>query len=286
MKEYELNRESAILSIELQEIIKECMFYHHTEMYFTMIFRQIIVREYEKRGEFFKAKLEDVLKKHTLLSSFILENFWNKTTNNYSIVNQEYIFDLLNNFDDIINYGYTYGNVIPLFVHTRTKVAELLKVELNDTSPMFFKFSKICMTEGYEISFERIIKNLENKNYLNHEVLETANAKVIKLFSTPYGMLMKDKMVELINQKEFDNYIDRYFLNYGLSRIKDLDLIDRLRTRFIFEKQNEEGLFYYKRRTKDDDYVSFGEQNRKNPFYAIVVEGQLNLTWINSESIS
>ena len=48
---------------------------------------------------------------------------------------------------------------------------------------------------------------------------------------------------------------------------------------YLYHKTNE--LYYYKNRPMDDKYTNFGEQDRRLPVRALIVQGQMNLTRLN-----
>lgn len=74
--------------------------------------------------------------------------------------------------------------------------------------------------------------------------------------------------------------LDEYLLSQGYYKLNKESLVSKLSTSFIYKKDNEKGIYYFKRRPKDLDYMPFGEQDREDPVRGLVLKGQLNLTYL------
>ncbi len=273
-----------ILNPELRNAIDECVLYHHTDMHFNFIFRHIIIREYEDRfGPDTVIDMKDLYDKYLQLTAIILKDAGNIESTflrQISDLDRKYY---TSKFADAINYTTTYKNVIAGYViHRVDSIKEIIVQELNDDTTMYPMFSSLCILDGYKISLDRIKRNLNKKAFFDHEIKYTKNKSVIKLFLTPHGFLRKNELVSLAEANKLDDAIDDYFKGYGILRIQDAELSKKLNTKYIFKHEDDDQIFYYKRRIKNWDYVPFGEQNRKHPLSALLGQGQMNLTSTDS----
>jgi hypothetical protein len=268
------------LGIELEDIIHKCLLVHHTDMYFTSIFRYVIYNEYEKIGLLNTANLYEAYEHFKKAATAALYSIVNVGSHFFNEMDESELIRYKNKYSEIIDYGRNYTSAIPTFLHSKQSVGETVTKYTGDKSPHFQIFTQMCMFIGFEIANRRISNNIENTNYFNHEIFEHIDTKVIKIYPTPYCSLFKNKIVELAKKGEHTKVLDEYLLSQGYYKLNKESLVSKLSTSFIYKKDNEKGIYYFKRRPKDLDYMPFGEQDREDPVRGLVLKGQLNLTYL------
>ena len=266
----------------VEDIVVECILMHHTDMYFLSIFRYIIYSEYENTEEGRdNINVIEIFNKFKKLCSYVLMEICKVQIPEYEqlTINEKSILGI--RYNEIFEYGKHYLIVIPTYVTHREYVQFILSTELNDNEPDFPIFNQRCLLLGYENSLQRISNNLHNQNLLNHEFIKTNNSFVLKIFLTPFGFINKEFLVQLATSGKFNDFLDNYFKEFDILRIFDDQLKKELGTSLIFRVIGENKLFYFKRRPINDEYVPFGEQDRKTPVKTLIMKGQLNLTAID-----
>ncbi len=263
----------------LQDCINECLLMHHTDMFFSMVYRQIIYLEYEKKGIVFKADLHEVYNKYIKVCSYILLESCKVQTTESSNFSQNEIRFYNSLYQPFVQHASIYRTVISTYVILREEVAEIIKYELFDQDPFYPKFYQQCMMAGYTLARKRIEDNLRNNNFFNIDFKNTIDSKVMILYPTPNGFLYKEHLVDILtsDKQKLFLIIDKVLENFEIVRITDDELVKKLSTRFVFKNRHNE-IFYYKRRTINEEYAPFGEQDRSDTFRALLVQGQLNLT--------
>lgn len=263
----------------LQDCINECLLMHHTDMFFSMVYRQIIYLEYEKKGIVFKADLHEVYNKYIKVCSYILLESCKVQTTESSNFSQNEIRFYNSLYQPFVQHASIYRTVISTYVILREEVAEIIKCELFDQDPFYPKFYQQCMMAGYSIARKRIEDNLRNNNFFNIEFKNTIDSKVMILYPTPNGFLYKEQLIDILtsDKQKLFSIIDKVLENFEVVRITDDELVKKLSTRFVFKNRHNE-LFYFKRRTINEEYAPFGEQDRNDTYRALLVQGQLNLT--------
>lgn len=272
------NDEASNSFSSLEDCIEECLLTHHTDMYFIAIFRDIIYVEYETKGRHLSADLNEVFEKYTKLCAYVLMEACRVQTPEYDLLQDIDFSEYKRNYNDLLEYGKLYSNVISTYVIYRDHVKKIILSELDDKAPFYSGFFQRCMMKGYEHARNRIENNLENKDYFNHEFVKTNEYEVIKIYPTPYGCLHKETLVEMATSGKIDDGLDRYLSEYGIEKVVDDELLKELSTKYIFQVDGEDGYYYYKRRPKNGEYAPFGEQDRKSPIYSLIMQGQINLT--------
>ena len=263
----------------LQDCINECLLMHHTDMFFSMVYRQIIYLEYEKKGIVFKADLHEVYNKYIKVCSYILLESCKVQTTESSNFSQNEIRFYNSLYQPFVQHASIYRTVISTYVILREEVAEIIKCELFDQDPFYPKFYQQCMMAGYSIARKRIEDNLRNNNFFNIEFKNTIDSKVMILYPTPNGFLYKEQLIDILtsDKQKLFSIIDKVLENFEVVRITDDELVKKLSTRFVFKNRHNE-LFYFKRRTINEECAPFGEQDRNDTYRALLVQGQLNLT--------
>lgn len=262
----------------LENCIEECLLTHHTDMYFTYIFRNIIYAEYEKCEKFLGTDLNEVFEKYKKLCAYVLMEACRVQTPEYNLLKESDFSKYHNLYNDLLEHGKLYCNVISTYVIYRDHVKEVILSELKDTEPIYPGFFQKCMIKGYEHALKRIENNLDNDEFFNHEFVETNDSDVIKIFPTPYGCLHKETLVGMVNTGDIDDALDGYLREYGIERVVNEELTKELETKYIFQVDGEDNYYYYKRRPQNDEYAPFGEQDRKTPIRSLIMQGQINLT--------
>jgi hypothetical protein len=259
----------------LNRAISKCLLVHHVDMYFYFIFRYIIFKEYESKG--IKCQnADEIYEKYRYLTAYILNetcavqavDFEEIDTELKEYYNQEYA--------DLIKHGELYHNAILNYIIYREGVKKIILISLKDTEPFFPLFFQKYMEKGYKIALNRVTDYLTNTELFAHEFAGEYSSLTLILFPTPLGFIEKETLVASANQGKLDEQIDKYFKKYKIVRVVEKRIIDKLRTRFVFQKDKQ--IFYYKRRSIDKKYIPFGEQNRQNPFMALLTQGQINLS--------
>lgn len=277
----DISRAEFQISHNLQNAIDECLLVHHTEMFFTYLFRYVIHIDYEQKGEVMTADVNIVFEKYKKLCAFLLMQVASVELEELADINQRERASFITDYKDVLEYGAAYRQVISTYVIYRKNIQQILSKELNDSEPTYPMFYSLCMSEGYTIALKRIQKNLNKKTFLDHEFVKTDSNTVIKLYPTPYCFLMKEKVVEIVTSNKFMQVIVDYFAENKITRVTDDDLKNKLGTNFIFRHSDYQGLFYYKKRKQDDEYAPFGEQDRTKPIVGLLTKGQLNFTLTN-----
>jgi hypothetical protein len=282
-KNESLFQEENVLGIsnKLQDVVDECILTHHTDMYFTYIYRYIIHIEYEMKNRNSIADINVVYDQYSKLCAHILMKTCNVTTEFYELITKDDIHFFDSRYFDLIEYGKSYSEVISQYIIDRSFDEQIILKELDDAKIFYPKFYRLCMIEGYMTAMKRISENLDSQEYFDFEILRTNQRHVLKFFPTPYGFLMKSKLAELAANDKLDLLINKFLLEYNINRISDPELIKRFKTSYIFNRDFEDGYYYYKKRDFNSSYVEFGEQNRDHPLKALLIQGQMNLEHVS-----
>lgn len=276
----EFDDDKIITSKKLENIVEECILYHHTDMFFNSIYRYIINKEtYEHNNISNISDLSLMFETYKKVCKYVLiESAKIVITDCEDITEDEdTLFSILYNL--LVSHAKNYCDVINTYANSLEKEKiEIIKWELNDKPPIFAKFQQLCLIKGFKIALKRIENNLNNNDFFSHEIIKTTNFEVLKFFPTPFGFGRKWELVEYVKDSSLLYRIEEYFIKHNFELIKDDDMIKSLGTRLIFKSLIEDKVYYFKRRLKDENYIEFAEQNRKKPFMALLVQGQLNLT--------
>lgn len=269
-----------ITSKKLENIIEECVLYHHTDMFFNFIFLYVIGKEISENEniddisqldfifDIYKKVCKYVLLESAKVITFDCEDIFDYEKSQFDI-----------KYYKLVNHAKDYCEVINTYaIYLDEEELEYIKWELKDKSPFFLKFQQACLLKGYEISLKRIENNLENTNFFNHEIVKTENFEVLKFFPTPYGLGRKWELIEYVKDSSLLSRIENYFISYDYELIRDESILKKYGTRFVLRSLENGNIYYFKRRLRNGSYVEFAEQNRKNPFKALLVQGQLNFT--------
>ncbi len=277
---FEPEQEEVFISEKLENIIQECVLYHHTDMFFNFVFRYIIDIELSSNQDILNiSQLKGIFDIYKILCPYILLESANFKTSEYEEITESDKNNFISKYSKLVTHAKAYCDVISGYAITLDKeLIEVIESELEDKSPFFPKLEQLCLLRGYEIAINRIENNLSNSSFFNHEIVTTENFEVIKFFPTPYGFGKKWELIESVKNSSFFNLISNYLQEYNLEFVKDEETINELATKFVLESSMENKLYYYKRRARNDNYVQFAEQDRKNPIKAILVQGQLNFT--------
>lgn len=263
---------------EINEWINECLLYHHTDMFFTYLYRYIIYEEYESEGKNKAFDLEEILVKFNKLCSYILMEACNIKTPYFESLDNNDFFIYANQYQKTVEYAKAYKNVISTYVIYRDSLREIIELSSNFNDPTYSIFYQKCMIKGYEIAKDRIESNLKNKEYYKHELIKTKNMEVIKIFPTPFGFKKRDTLVDLATSGKIDESLDNYMEKHNFKRVTNDAIHKRLSTKYVFKRIDEESIYYFKRREQNGEYAPFGEQNRESPIHSLLVQGQINLT--------
>lgn len=279
----EFKSEKLITSQNLENIIQECVLYHHTDMFFNFVFRYIINVEFPNKQDIIDiSQLKSIFKTYKKLCKYILIQSSKVQTFDSVELNESEKYYFERTFFKLIKHANDYCDVINTYaINLDKQTTEIIAWELKDRSPFFFRFQQVCLLKGYEIALKRIENSLESQSFFNHEIVKTKNHQVLKFFPTPYGMGKKWFLVESTKDLTIIKLIDEYLSHYGFKLITSQVKNKELRSHLIFESIEKEETYYFKPREINDSYVSFAEQDRKNPLKAILLQGQLNLTKIS-----
>jgi hypothetical protein len=264
----------------IQEIIEECILMHHTDTYFMALFRSVISIEYKNKEKQHNIILNEVFEKYKKLCSYAIERICSVQIPEFNLLTNEDITTFKNLYHDEVEYGTHYLVVLASYVDYRKDIKLIIESELKDKEPFYPKFVQNCMLSGYEHALQRINNNLRNSSFFDHEFIKTNNSTALKIFLTPHGFIHKEFLVDLAVNGKINDLLDDYLGEFGIQRIIDENLKKELKTSSIFEVPSL-GRFYYKRRPINDEYVPFGEQDRKIPMKNLLVKGQLNLTLLD-----
>lgn len=264
------------LETELENVINECVLRHHTEMYFSMILGYMISSEYNLQQE--KTDLNDIYENYKKTCAVLLMDICNVNIPEFYKVKSDEINNIRLKYADMCEHGKLYSKVISTYVIRRDHIQNIISNILNEKGPIYSNFYQKCMIKGFEIANNRILKNIDSKDYFGHEIVETKDSKVLKFYVTIYGLIHRKDIIELANKGLINDLIDNYLLKHEIARISDSFLEKQLETNFIFKVKNEDKLFFYKRRDQDGEYAPFGEQDRRSAIHALIGQSQFNLT--------
>ncbi|WP_339730013.1 hypothetical protein [Maribacter stanieri] len=277
---FEPEQEEVFISQKLENIIQECVLYHHTDMFFNFVFRYIIDKELSSNQDISDiSQLKGIFDIYKIVCPYILLESANFKTSEYKEITVSEKNHFIDKYYKLISHAKDYCDVISGYAISLDKqLIDVIESELKDKSPFFSKLEQLCLLRGYEIALKRIEKNLSSSSFFNHEIVTTENFEIIKFFPTPYGFGKKWHLIESVKNSNFFSLISNYFQEHNLEFVKDEETTNALGTKFVLVSSTENKLYYYKRRARNDNYVEFAEQDRKNPFKAILVQGQLNFT--------
>lgn len=272
--------EELVTSQKLENIIEECVLYHHTDMFFNFVFRYIIDKEFPENQDISEiSQLYPIFNTFKKLSKYILLESAKVMTTDCENLTASEIIHFEENYSKLVTHAKDYCDVINTYaIYLDKELIEIVEWELKDKSPFFFKLQQACLLKGYEIALNRIEKNLSNTDFFNHEIVKTKNLEVLKFFPTPFGFGKKWELIDYVKNSTFLNLVEQYFKKHNLNLVKDENVIKEFGTKFIVESLTDNKIYYFKRRLRDGGYVEFAEQDRKNPYRALIVQGQLNLT--------
>lgn len=273
---------------EIGEIIENCMFRHHTDMFFGEIIRIIFKVEFEdKQIPINKDSIIDLYKKVLSLSSFVLFEVYKIKIDAYDELSNHDKNDIMQKYKNLVNNSEGYIAVISTYIIERENIKKTIIKELNDIENSYDNFISTCMLKGFLKANNRFLQNWGNESYFDFEICKTQENEVIKVFLTPYGIINQRVLNEIYDNDKlkFKEFIDQYLSQHGILPVIDEELKEKLSTSFIY-KTKKDKIFFYKRRPNDWEYASFGEQNRRSPFLALLERTQFNLTLVNPSDIS
>ncbi len=257
-----------------------CILIHHIDMAFYSLLRSILYYEVKTNHKF---QLEDAIVLHEGLCRFILKDKFRieVEANAYSekfrkVQNSTF----LNTYEKEISYIGFYEKVISDYIafYKEKEITSTLNQHKSNDLEVIAKFVQRVMFTGYNIAASRILANLNSSRLIAIEQIHIDNRKVLKCFPTPYEMVNRQKTIEAIKGKYFNQIIDENMASLNLLRITDEEVITELKTKFIFKNNLTGEVVYYKRRNADDPfYITFGEQDRKDPIYSLITQCQVNL---------
>lgn len=264
----------------LESQINGFLLYYHLDMFFYILYRFVIEQDYEKRGIKGKADPNEALNKFARLCCTIIGTLTHIRLTDHGFLEEDEAQIFQPFLDGFIQKANVYKTKVFDYLFFRKEVTEAL-LDLNsnrkDIENWFFK---LCLVRGFETAYERYQKHINSTESFGHDIVCTENTTALILYPTPHFFIHKESILkEFGSDLKFVEAIDRYFLKHGINRISDEETKKRLETRFIFEVPNEQNLFYYKNRDQDTlEYSNFDEQSRTDPFKALIVQGQINLT--------
>lgn len=274
--------ENVELDTELKNEIHEFILYYNVDMLFYSIFDFIRRQEYEFIDE--STSLNSIFEKFTKVSAALIGSLCELKTRYYTSLTSSDVLLFNEEYSQIMEHIAPLKNEVVVYVSFREKLQKKILKAFSEghgkrgsdlsNFPVFFTHSIYI---AYDIAINRFKENISNKSLLGHEIVQTDNSIVIKLFPTPLGCYKLAYLIDLANTGRIDDYIDDYFRPHGILRIKDEALKKQLNTRFIFSMKSNNQIFYYKRRHKDDNYTPYAELNRKNPLVALLNQLQMNL---------
>lgn len=274
-----INIPSEIIEDKITNSLTECLLEHHVEMFFSIMFKNVLTKEFlQNKIEHSDIDLPEVFKLyHKIMAVFLME-ICSVINDEYKSLEVNFINLIKEKYSDAINYGGSYRGAIANYVINTPETYQTSLNILKDNRYEYSGYIQRSINIGYNTALTRMFENLEGEEYFSHEMIISKSKCVIKLYPTPYAYLNFNVIVELIKSGKMNDEIDDYFLKNNIIRIKDEDLIAELKTTFIFSHNEISGVFYYKRRELNLNNISFGQQDRKNPFAALFNQGQLNLT--------
>lgn len=265
---------------QLQNEAQICILMHHVDMSFYSLLRSILYNELKSNSEF---PLNNAIVLHEGLCRFILKDEFNieVVANVYSeLFKKVQRPTFLNNYEKEISYIGFYGKIISdyvAFYKERGITTNLNQPKLKDSEAVA-KFVQRVMFTGYKTASSRILENKNSHHLIGVEQIHLDNRSVLKCFPTPYEMANRQKTIEFIKGKCFNQVIDENMSYLNFIRITDEETVTNFKTKFIFKNVLNGEVYYYKRRNADDPfYIIFGEQDRKDPIYSLVTQCQLNL---------
>lgn len=276
-----------LLIADQNELVEEYLLYHHADMYFYSVFFYLLDEVRNELGvESIKKDFTKYYYKFIDLASIILKKGCRIFTSHYEeIMFTKNLQEYLNHYHDIVSYGNSYLQVLMSYISCVPPVYEKGK-STDQMMRLGRELAKKCLERGFEIAKNRIEDNIKNLDPFCIERIDTRNLSVIKLFLTPNSYVHKDILIKSANDDRLINLIDLHLSSLGLERTKNLLISEKLKTKFVYFSPKDEGFFYYKpREVKNSNFVQFGQQNPKNPYIALIKQGQMNLTFIHSDSL-
>lgn len=268
------------LEEQLQNEAEICILMHHLDMVFYSLLRSILYYEVKINSEF---QLDDAIVLHEGLCRFILKDEFKievEANVNSEKIKKVQTSTFLNTYVNEIRYVGFFGKVISdyvAFYKEKEITSTFNQPKFNDLE-VIAKFVQRVMFTGYKTASSRIVANLKNNRLIAIEQIHIDNRKVLKCFPTPYEMVNRQTTIEAIKGKYFNQIIDENMSYLNLLRVTDEETITKLKTKFIFKNIFTGEVFYYKRRNADDPYyITFGEQDRKDPIYSLITQCQVNL---------
>lgn len=222
------------LELKINNSVEECILMHHTDMFFTNMFRFIIFVEYEEqRGLFECADLNEVYEKFKKVSALVLFETCNIKVDEYDAIPQIERKCIPITYDDLIQFGKCYNEAISSYVRNYNDVVDVI-MSVSNTQKLNTFFFQSCMIAGYKTAHKRIKNNLLNEDYFGHEFTNLKNESVLKIYPTPAGSLRKESFVRLAKELKFDKILDGYLSKIGFERLSNEDLIKEFRTTYIY----------------------------------------------------
>ncbi len=263
---------------DLQNCIDECLLVYPIEMFFYSLLRAVRLREFNYDDGFDFEDLSEVVNHYKKVCLYVLKETAYAISSDYDLKkeDEDYFSEIYN---DTIEYGREYPHAVSTFVICNEHYETIICKELNDKPVSYSKFFQHCMLEGYNIAINNIERNLRNREFFDYNILETNESKVLKLYPTPLAFMMGEKLTDYAKSGHLNGILDDYFLDKGFERVIHTRLRQKLGTKYIFAKPEDSGIYYYKKRSKSDCYIPFGDQDRKYPLRALTVQGQMNLTF-------
>lgn len=274
--------------------VDECILMHHTDMFFTGLVRNIVEREYQQKTIPVNDELEisltpssidtgNLIRHWEIITPVILKEVAGIIVPDLNKSSEERQLEIKSVYSDLIEYGGDYRYVISEYVIFRPELASVLEIDINEEAPLYFGFFQLCMNRGYEIAKKRIHSNSEKINLLQYEITTFPNSvRIIKIFPSIFGFIERQYLVDIAKKSLIQDFVFDSLKKNGFVIVHDLELTKILKTKLIVKYRGS--IYYYKRREINDEYAPFGEQNRTNPYAALLVHGQINLSEYKDEN--
>ena len=264
-------------SLEYKNALKECISYIRPEMFFSYLYRLIILYDFEKKSK-------EIPNNKELLSLFeeaskkILKESCYFLIDKYENPDEELILSF-----SWENYHINYSKQVDAlkdstlhFINYSKRIQEAIEVDENEnpyTSQASLIFFQYIMFMGVRMAHTRIINELNNKSFLGCEIIKSYDYSELIIYLTPEGMRNLTKILKMTVEERLE--IFNSFLNKN--KIKKIDsetLKKTFNTSILLEYENN----IYKHYLQYSDYLNdfMSERINRKHLSSIWAESQAN----------
>lgn len=273
-KEYEI--ESDLIA----DSISECMFSCHPEMFLYYLYKVVITREFENAHREDSSRNLIFGRFKNVLAVIVMETFKVKH-DNFDRLQLDEISDIKEIYADALDYAIGFIDAIAYFVMHNKDALVMSSGIFKDQKYTYYKYIQHTFLKAISIVERRIILNQKSSSYFGHEIsLSTIRAE-LKLFPTPLSFIHIDIITDLARSKNLEKTLIDYLERNGMTIIDDLELREKLGTKWIVKHKDIITYFFIDRKNTLS-HINFGMQKRTTPFQAMLNQGQLNLSIKNN----